>query len=114
MYWEANNFFYIEHFCILPEMRNKCYGQRALTLLKGKKLILEIDPPNDEISIRRKGFYERCGLRQNPYLHIHPPYHREDNGHRLVIMSSQRKLTAEEYSQFNDFLQNTVMKDAFI
>ena len=26
-------------------------------------VILEIDPPTDPVSIRRKGFYERCGYR---------------------------------------------------
>ena len=77
LYWESLDYIYIEHFCILPEMRNKQYGRRALSLLKmrQKTLILEIDPPIDAISVRRKGFYERCGFVENPYPHIHPPYH---------------------------------------
>lgn len=78
----------IEHFCILPEMRNKQYGQKALALLakQGKTLILEIDPPKDDISKRRKGFYERCGFTENLFTHIHPSYHKENGGHHLVIM----------------------------
>lgn len=38
--WEAEDFIYVEHFCIHPEMRNKRYGQRALELLnrQGKQL----------------------------------------------------------------------------
>ena len=89
LYWEQEQFIYIEHFCILPEMRNKQYGQKVLSLLEkmDKILILEIDPPIDEISIRRKGFYERCGFIENPYKHIHPPYHKENEGHQLVVMT---------------------------
>lgn len=113
LYWEVAGFLYIEHFCILPSMRNKQYGQKILKALQDKTLILEIDPPVDEISIRRKGFYERCGFVENPYRHIHPPYHAGNHGHDLVIMSSPRMLTQSEYDVFFDFLKNTVMKNAY-
>ena len=50
--WETERFIYVEHFCILPEMRGKDYGGRALALLSkmGRSVILEIDPPEDDIS----------------------------------------------------------------
>lgn len=114
LYWEVNGFLYIEHFCILPEMRNRRYGQRILTSLSENPMILEIDPPTDEISLRRKGFYECCGFKENGYRHIHPPYHRGNSGHELVIMSSPNVLTPEEFDAFSFFLKNTVMKDAYI
>lgn len=100
--WEAEDFIYVEHFCIHPEMRNKRYGQRALELLnrQGKTVILEIDPPADNISIHRKGFYERAGYKENVYEHIHPPYHKAYSGHRLVVMSYPRELTEPEYNNF--------------
>ncbi len=113
LYWEIAGFFYIEHFCILPAMRNKHYGQKILNAYQSTPLILEIDPPVDEISIRRKGFYERCGFVENPYRHIHPPYHAGNQGHELVIMSSPKMLEADEYSCFNQYLQGTVMKNAY-
>lgn len=38
LYWENEEFIYIEHFCICPKMRNKRYGERVLALLgKGEK-----------------------------------------------------------------------------
>ncbi len=113
LYWKVGNFLYIEHFCVLPAMRNKHYGQKILNAYHAAPLILEIDPPADEVSIRRKGFYERCGFVENPYRHIHPPYHAENHGHELVVMSSPRMLKADEYNQFNHYLQNTVMKNAY-
>ena len=111
LYWEFENFVYVEHFCVEPSMRNKGYGQKILSLLPKKTLILEIDPPKNEISLRRKGFYERCGFVENPFRHIHPPYKKGNSGHTLVVMSSPRALTGKEYDEFFKTLVNIVMSD---
>ena len=91
----------------LPEMRGRGYlllGERK------KTVILEIDPPNDEVSVRRKAFYERAGYRANPFEHIHPPYHSEYKGHRLVVMTCPTAISENEYKNFNSYLENVVMK----
>ena len=75
--------------------------------------MLEIDPPIDEISLRRKGFYERCGFAANPFPHVHPPYHPGNHGHALVVMSAPAPLTQKDYDAFNRYLQDEIMKDAF-
>lgn len=113
--WETEDFLYVEHFCILPEMRNRKYGRRVLALLsqRGKTVILEIDPPVDEVSIRRKGFYEHCGFAENPYPHVHPPYHEGNAGHSLVIMSYPDRITQSRYDTFRQYLERRVMWDAF-
>lgn len=115
LYWSAPDFFYVEHLCILPEKRNQQYGQRALRLLadEGKTIILEIDPPVDEISIRRKGFYERCGFVLNPYPHVHPAYHRDTPGHDLAIMSWPQRISEDAYQCFSVYLQQRVMDRSF-
>lgn len=112
LYWETDEFLYVEHFCINPEMRNRRYGQRALALLneKGKTVILEIDPPVDDISKHRKAFYERAGYRENPYEHVHPPYHKGNVGHPLVIMSCPRPIDLSIYEQFKRYLEHVVME----
>lgn len=115
LYWETETFLYVEHFCIEPDKRGRRYGQRALSLLgrQGKTVILEIDPPVDEISIRRKGFYERCGFTANPWPHIHPPYHRGNRGHGLVVMSCPQPITESAYDAFSAYLNTHVMADVF-
>ena len=85
LYWEIAGFFYIEHFCVLPAMRNKHYGQRILNAYQVTPLILEIDPS----------------------------YHAENQGHELVIMSSPIMLEADEYESFNRYLRDVVMKDVY-
>ena len=112
LYWETLNYIYIEHFCIEPNMRNKKYGETALELLKkkNKTIILEIDPPIDEISIRRKSFYNRVGYKENTFNHIHPPYNNLNSGHVLSVMSYPNLLSQIEYDNFNLYLKNRVMK----
>lgn len=111
LYWDAGDFLYVEHFAILPQLRGHRYGQRALELLraKGKTIILEIDPPADDLSIRRKGFYERAGFAANPFGHIHPPYRADFAGHPLVVMSCPQALTQAEYTAFAHYLADVVM-----
>ena len=115
LYWDMSNYAYVEHFCILPGKRSRRYGERTLAQLgrAGKPVILEIDPPVDAISVRRRGFYERCGYFENPFPHIHPPYHAGNRGHDLVIMSSPAPISGELYDTFARDLRDVVMKDAF-
>lgn len=118
LYWDAGRFLYVEHFCICPALRGKQYGQRALALLhaqadhNGKSVILEIDPPVDAVSIRRKGFYERAQYHANAFAHVHPPYHAENSGHALVVMSYPTPLTEAAYQKFARYLRDTVMAHA--
>lgn len=109
--WETEDFIYVEHFCIFPELRNNNYGHLSLELLcrQGKTVILEIDPPVDEISNRRRRFYKRAGFVANPFAHVHPPYHIGNIGHELVVMSYPDKLSESEYSRFNKYLSEMVM-----
>ena len=74
LYWEAEDFRYVEHFCVRPELRGRRYGAKALEELgrDGKTVVLEIDPPVDDIARRRQGFYQRCGFAVNPYPHVFP------------------------------------------
>ena len=60
----------------------------------------EIDPPSDDISIHRKSFYERCGFKENAFSHVHPPYHKGNTGHELVIMSSPAPCLQKVMSRF--------------
>lgn len=77
---------------------------------KKKTIILEIDPPIDEISIRRKLFYTRVGYKENTFNHIYPSYSKFNKGHSLSVMSYPDFLNQIEYDNFNLYLKNRVMK----
>ena len=87
--WELSGFAFLEHFVTYESFRNKGYGQKALTLLKEKfgRIILEAEPPLEDIQKRRISFYQRNGFRKNDFPYIQPPYRASDTGVGLILMS---------------------------
>ena len=74
------------------------------------KVILEIDPPEDGISRRRLGFYQRHGFVPNPQFdYIHPPYTDEGKPFPLLLMTHETLLDEETYRSFVDFHHNHVV-----
>ncbi len=111
--WEAGDFIYVEHFAIAPELRGRNLGTRALELLGGRDsaIVLEIDPPEDEVSRRRRHFYERAGFFANSRPHVHPPYLSGHAGHPLVVMTSPEAWGRDRLDGFARYLRDTVMAD---
>ena len=75
-HWGADGYRYVEHLAVSPALRGQNMGSAALSAFCRKvgRVILEIDPPVDDISIRRLHFYERLGFVANPYQYIlHTP-----------------------------------------
>jgi ribosomal protein S18 acetylase RimI-like enzyme len=107
--WKTAEFVYVEHFAVCPQLRCRGVGGRALRLLLAQypSVILEIEPPADTLSRRRKRFYERLGLRENPYLHVQPPYQADCGPTRLVVMS-RPALTRAEFARFSAFFHTRV------
>lgn len=102
MWWAGPGFRYVEHFAIAPQLRGQSWGSRALRefLAEGDPVVLEIDPPEDPVSRRRKGFYEGLGLVSNPWPHIHPPYRLEFSGHALEVMTFPGGWDEGQYRRF--------------
>ena len=113
LYWEADAFIVVEHFCTLPVFRGRGLGRKALEQLCacGKTIIPEIDPTENGLAERRKAFYERVGFTANSYSHVHPPYHADHQGHSLVVMSFPEQLTQAQYDLFAYYLEHTAMEE---
>ena len=109
-YWETDKFIYFENFCVAPDMRSRGIGSATLQLLTsiGKLFILEIEPPVDELTRRRKAFYERNGMVANNYDHIQPHFRATDCDLHLVVMSYGRMITIEEYADFRKYLDENI------
>lgn len=111
-FWTAKAFVFIEHFAIAPEVRGKGLGSAILnSFIAGKKIpvILEIEPPVDDLTFRRLRFYESLGFMKNDHNHFQPPYHQTDQPLKLNILSYPCQITADLYLQFSQFQKNTVM-----
>ena len=81
---------YVEHFAIVPEARGGCLGEHMLQQFRQAfpRVLLEAEPPTDELTQRRIAFYRRCGFEvlERPYLQ--PPYRRGEQPVPLVLMTT--------------------------
>lgn len=112
-YWEFEEYIYIEHLAVNPELRGQNIGSQTLMAFAettDKTIILEIDPLRDEISRKRLKFYRNLGFQLNTYTHYHPPYNPEYPPHELLVLSLPEKLSKELYNQFCLDLNKIIMK----
>lgn len=110
LYWETEDFVFLEHFTTLPELRGKGFGKTALELLKKKNkiILLEIEPLVNELTKRRYDFYKRNGFLMNPYYHIQAKYHLGDEDLELKVLSYPKILTAEQYQSFYEYMTREI------
>lgn len=89
--WDFGSFSYIEHFAIKPEQRSSGYGTMALHAFmqtKASPIILEAEPPTDEMTKRRIHFYERNGFTLYNHDYCQPPYSPDRQGVVLKLMGN--------------------------
>lgn len=106
LFWELEELIFLEHFAIKPSMRSMGLGSTVLEILKKKekRLLLEIEPPTDELTKRRYGFYKRCGFVMNPYYHIQAKLRCGDGDVVLNVLSYPDVLSEREYGDFYGYM----------
>lgn len=112
-YWEFSDYLYIEHFAISAHIRGKGYGSGLLLdFIRSteKVVLLEIDPITDSVSEARLRFYKKCGFHENPFPHKHPAYRTGFRPHPLIVLTTQRSISEQEYMTFSFDLNDVVMK----
>ena len=111
--WEFESFIYIEHFAVDPALRNSGTGSAMLQeLVKQyqKPICLEVELPEDELTRRRIGFYERNGFVFNEYPYIQPPISKGKSPVPLRIMTYKSEITREEFQKMKEILYRRVFE----
>lgn len=114
LHWRFDDSVYLEHFAVSESERNNGAGGRMLDSFiernAGRRIILDIDMPVDDISKRRMGFYERHGFVANPARrHIHPDLSDpRAEKFELLLLSHGGTLTDDEYRRFRDDFENRI------
>ncbi len=88
--WRFSDFLFLEHFAVDHHLRGRGIGKDAIRLwLSSQSLpvILEVEPPIHNLQQRRINFYEQLGFRLWNVDYEQPPYSREKNPVRLLLMS---------------------------
>lgn len=100
-FWSFNTFNFIEHLAVSPLCRGKGTGTKIMNDFinknSSKSIVLEIEPPSDEITVKRLKFYERLGFKLNNYEYYQLPLRENDSKARLNIMSYPQKLSPSEF-----------------
>ena len=104
-FWDfGHGYLYGEHFAVDPSRRGGGTGTAVLDYIKGlgRPMLLEIELPveDDEMTFRRKLFYERNGFILNPWHHVQPAYHDDSVPVEMHIMSWPYVFSKEEYETF--------------
>jgi len=73
--WDFGDFLFVEHLAVRKDLRGQGIGTELLTEhLKSRKVILEVERPSDDTTIKRIRFYEKLGFKLNNHNYIQPPY----------------------------------------
>ena len=89
--WNWGDCRYFEHFAVEPAFRNGGRGAKYLQSvveMEQSPVILEVEPPTDEMAQRRIGFYRRNGFRLwSDITYIQPPYSADKEAIELKLMT---------------------------
>ncbi len=110
--WSFIDFTYIEHFAIDSKFRNNGAGSFIFQKFINQttnKIILEVDLPTDEISLKRIKFYTKFGFSICKETYIQPPYDKNKEAVPMLIMSN---VDIESFEDF-EYLKNTIYKNVY-
>lgn len=94
IYWQFEDFYYLEHLAVCPELRNQKIGQKVLDYVRKnfeRECILEVEAPTDELKARRVRYYERNGFRVVDRHYVQPAYEKNLHDQPLWLMSNGKE-----------------------
>ena len=110
-YWKSDDFIFVEHLAISPNFQGQGLGSALLKPfceIQSVPVILEIEPPADEITTRRLRFYESLGFVTNLHSHFQPPFHVGDNPLPLNILTYPDSISNDLYLGFSRFQKKSM------
>lgn len=109
--FEFEQIAHIEHFAVNPLYRNNGLGSKMLkdvVALLNKRVCLEVELPDNELASRRIDFYKRNNFYLNEYPYMQPPMSLGKKAIPLLLMTTQSKLTEEEFNKLKTLLYTEV------
>jgi ribosomal protein S18 acetylase RimI-like enzyme len=109
--WEFTHFRFVEHIAVDQAIRGGGLGKKLMSRFisqSDKLVVLEVEPPEDEWTRRRIGFYERLGFHLNDFEYVQPPLREGQADLRLQIMSYPYVLTEQDFAPFRQILYTEV------
>ncbi len=111
--WDLEDVRFVEHFAVSPTLRGGGLGTHMFhELLKTSPapVVLEVEPPNDPVAVRRIGFYERCGMVLNRYFYMQPAITAGRHAIPLYLMTQNAPVDETEFFRLRDLLYRRVYR----
>ena len=110
--WEFDDFIYVEHLAVDSKLRGRGVGSELIKNYLNrcdKRVFLEVEPPNCEISKKRVSFYEKLGFSFNDFYYLQQPLNHGDSPFRLNIMSYPESIGEKEFDKY----KKDIYKDVY-
>ena len=110
VYWEFEDFLYLEHLAVKPLHRGKGIAGAVLNKLRGKgnPILLEVEIPHDDASVKRVGFYNRSGFKAMNIPYLQPPYREGESPLPMMLFSDHPNWETETLNRCIDLFQYQV------
>lgn len=109
--WEGPEYRFVEHFVVNEAFRGNGVGSKLLNEyneLSDKPVVLEVEPPENDIQKKRIRFYKRNGYHLTEYSYVQPTINADIKGVPLVLMTYPDQLTDDRFLSIKDWLFSTV------
>lgn len=103
---------FVEHFASEAELRGKGIGSALMNELKARyssMIVLEVEPPENELSERRVRFYQRLGFTLNAGDYFQPSYYGNPEPLPLMLMSTV-PLSGRDFSRTAESIHREVYR----
>lgn len=109
--WHVGSWYFVEHLAIDPTQRGKQYGSRVMEQLIDygrQRIILEVEPGEDETRQRRIRFYEKLGFHLVTFGYQQPPYRAGEEPVPMQLMSMPAITSASKLDAIAQVIKSTV------
>ncbi len=113
LYWDFGDFYYVENVAIHPDQRNTGYGRQLFELLTrqfNRPIVLEVEPADEEIALRRINFYKRLQFVLWDGEYHQPSYRSEGDSRPMHLMVwGDTNVVIPPF----DLIKNTLYKEVY-
>lgn len=111
--WKWQELAFIEHFAVSRSLQGKGIGSKVINLVVQdltSAIILETEEANTESAIRRINFYTRLGFYICQEEYYQPPYAKDKEAVKMLLMSYPDRITHSEFIDIRAKLYKEVYK----
>ena len=116
IWWQIEEWFYLEHFAIDPALRGQQYGSRVMEMFLEKasrKLVLEVEHANNVDSQRRIAFYKKLGLDVVQIEYYQPPYIKDGSPIAMHLMVGEKIIDLYKFQKLVGTIKEKVYEQFY-